>query len=246
MAVLAISIQLAFVYMGLGSALWSVFLPKVTAMTAKESNEKEVSELFVRTGRLQFIVLLFVLLFFTVFGKSFIRLWAGTDYEDSFYLTWMFFASLLFTYAQNLGAVISQARNSVKPYALIRLVTSIIGLILSAVLSRSYGYYGCAIGISLALVLQTVVLNIYYERELHINIYAFLREVGKASWFPILICFITWFPFTKYQSNNLIILILVICVYASLFLLLCWFFSFNEYEKGLIKEMIRKLGTHSR
>lgn len=41
------------------------------------------------------------------------------------------FAALLIPYSQNLGQVIAQAKNQVRLYAVIRLVTSVLGLVLS-------------------------------------------------------------------------------------------------------------------
>lgn len=87
--------------------------------------------MFVKLGRLQYILMLFVLVGFIVFGKSFILLWAGEKYENAYVITCLFFAALLIPYSQNLGQVIAQAKNQVRLYAVIRLVTSVLGLVLS-------------------------------------------------------------------------------------------------------------------
>ena len=86
-AVYAVAIQLQAIYMGFSTAISGVFLPKVTAMVTKENNEKAISDLFIRTGRIQYIIIAFILTGFVVFGKSFIRLWAGSDYEDAYGIT---------------------------------------------------------------------------------------------------------------------------------------------------------------
>ena len=93
-AVYAVAIQLQSMYMMFSTAITGVFLPKITAMVAKGNSEKAVSDLFIRTGRLQYIVMAFILTAFIVFGKSFIQLWAGDGYEDSYYFCIMFFIPL--------------------------------------------------------------------------------------------------------------------------------------------------------
>ena len=69
-AVYAVAIQLQAIYMGFSTAISGVFLPKVTAMVTKENNEKAISDLFIRTGRIQYIIIAFILTGFVVFGKS--------------------------------------------------------------------------------------------------------------------------------------------------------------------------------
>jgi O-antigen/teichoic acid export membrane protein len=76
-SVFAVAIQLEGMYMMFSSAISSVFLPKVTGMVAKNDDPREISALFVRTGRIQNIIMSFILFAFIIFGKSFIILWAG-------------------------------------------------------------------------------------------------------------------------------------------------------------------------
>lgn len=239
-AVYAIAVQLAYVYMGLGSFLWSMMLPKITAMTI-EKNDKGISDLFVRSCRLQYILLLFVLVVFAVFGKAFVTLWAGREYVHAYPITLMFFAALLFPYSQNMGAVVAQARNSVKTYAIIRLITSIIGLVFSAILSNLYTDIGCAIGISLALIIQTLLLNIYYHYCLHIDILRFWREVIKISMLPIIVCIAGWYCFKETQWSNMGALILGILAFAFIFVLLCWELLLNNYERELIMKPVSRI-----
>lgn len=232
-AVYAIAVQLAYVYMGLGSFLWSMMLPRITTMAIEKNNEG-ISDLFVRSGRLQYILLLAILVAFTVFGKAFIALWAGKEYAHAYLITLLFFAALLFPYAQNMGAVVAQAQNSVKRYAVIRLLTSLLGLILSAYLSRKFADIGCAVGIFTALLIQTLLLNIFYSRQLHIDIRRFWIESAKASFCPILVCAIGWYFLGDINWSNLGSLTLGILAFMSVFALICWKLSLNDYERNLI------------
>ena len=110
-AVYAVAIQLQGIYMGFSTAISGVFLPKVTAMVTKENDEKAISDLFIRTGRIQYIIMVFILTGFIVFGKSFICLWAGEDYMDAYWIALCFFIPLIVPYIQNLGITILQARD---------------------------------------------------------------------------------------------------------------------------------------
>ena len=102
-AIYAVAIQLESMYMLFSTAISSVFLPKVTSLVSRGANEREISNLFIRTGRIQYIVMSFILSAFIVFGKQFIYLWAGEGYEDAYYLSLMFFVPLTIPLIQNLG-----------------------------------------------------------------------------------------------------------------------------------------------
>ena len=82
-AVFAIAIQLNHMYMSFSTAVSGVFLPKVTAMAVRDSNGKSISDLFIKTGRIQYCVMILVLTGFFLFGRQFIYLWAGDGYDDA-------------------------------------------------------------------------------------------------------------------------------------------------------------------
>ena len=110
-AVFAIAIQLEHMYMSFSTAISGVFLPKVTAMAVRESDGKAISNLFIKTGRIQYCVMILVLTGFFLFGRQFIRLWAGEGYDDAYIISMLFFVPLTVPLIQNLGITILQARN---------------------------------------------------------------------------------------------------------------------------------------
>ena len=93
-AVFAVAIQLQHMYMSLSTAISGVFLPKVTAMAVKDSDGKAISDLFIKTGRIQYCIMALVLTGFFLFGRPFIRLWAGEGYDDAYTIAMLFFVPL--------------------------------------------------------------------------------------------------------------------------------------------------------
>ena len=126
-AVFAIAVQLCIMYMSFSTSISGVFLPKVTGMVACNDNREEISSLFIRTGRIQYIVMALVLSGFIVFGHDFIRLWAGNGYEDAYTIALLFFIVLTIPMIQNLGTTILQARNQMKFRALVYLGIGVFG-----------------------------------------------------------------------------------------------------------------------
>lgn len=235
-SVFAVAIQLEGMYMGFSTAVVSVFLPKVTALVTKGNNEQEISDLFIRTGRIQSIIMSFILLGFLVFGQQFVILWAGEGYADAYYMALMIFTALYIPVIQNLGVTILQARNEMKFRSLLYIAIALLALVAEFILAKLWGGIGCAIAISAALVLgQGIIMNIYYMRKQHLNILAFWKHILKMNLAPVLVSVL----FLYISRNDFIIdswikLAIGVTVFSIIYIPLCWLFSMNQYERNLI------------
>lgn len=241
-AVFAVAIQLQAIYMSFSGAVTGVFLPRVTSMVAKNSNTKEISDLFIRVGRIQYIVLAFVLSGFIAFGQSFIQLWAGENYCDAYIITLLFIIPLTVPLIQNLGITILQARNQMQFRSLVYIFIALGSLALQIPLAKLHGGIGCALAISGALIFgQIIIMNVYYHRVQKINILAFWREIGKMSIVPILLCFITFSTAQYLELNTITRLAGGIMIFSIIYLPLFWRFGMNRYERDLLWTPISKL-----
>ena len=64
----------------LSTAVSGLLIPRLTEMTVKNASKEEFTEIFIRVGRLQFIIVSFIVSAFVAFGRQFIAMWAGADY----------------------------------------------------------------------------------------------------------------------------------------------------------------------
>ena len=187
-AVFAVAIQLEHMYMSFSTAISGVLLPKVTAMAVHDSDDRAISDLFIKIGRIQYCVMILVLTGFFLFGRQFILLWAGEGYDDAYIIAMLFFVPLTVPLIQNLGITILQARNQMKFRSLLYLVISLVSLGAQIPLSKYYGGIGCACAIAGALVLgQIIVMNVYYQVKQKIDIVGFWIEIINSA-FIIKIC----------------------------------------------------------
>lgn len=235
-SVFAIAIQLENMYMGFSTAIVSVFLPKVTSIVVRGNSSQEISDLFIKTGRIQSIVMSFIFLGFVIFGQQFIILWAGAAYSDAYYMAVMIFAALYVPVIQNLGVTILQARNEMKFRSLLYIGIAFLALIAEFVFAKRWGGIGCAIAISSALLLgQGLIMNIYYMHKQHIDIVAFWQNILKMNLIPLLLSLL-FFLFLKniYTIDTWQKLTIGVIAFSLLYLPLCWFFSMNQYERNLI------------
>ena len=245
-AVFAVAIQLEHMYMHFSTAISSVFLPKVTAMVARNDNRKEISNLFIRTGRIQYIVIALILSGFIVFGRDFINLWAGPEYESAYSITLIFFISLAIPLIQNLGITILQARNQMKFRSLLYIAIAVISLIFQIVLAQKYGGIGCAMAIAGALFLgQGLIMNIYYHKKQGLNICLFWREILKMSVFPVIITIGTLYILHGRLLDSWYLLGAAVFLFLLIYIPLFFCFSMNQSERDLfikpLKVVIHKI-----
>ena len=241
-AVFAVAITLEHMYMSFSTAISGVFLPKVTAMAVRESDGRAISDLFIKTGRIQYCVMILVLTGFFLFGRQFIHLWAGDGYDDAYIISMLFFVPLTVPLIQNLGITILQARNQMKFRSLLYLVISLVSLGAQIPLSKYYGGIGCACAIAGALVLgQIVVMNVYYQVKQKIDIVGFWVEIIKMSIVPAVLTVLTYYVLQQYALDTVVKLVAGIIVYLLVYLPLFFALSMNAYERDLILKPIKKI-----
>lgn len=242
-AVFAIAIQLEGMYMQFSTAISSVFLPKVTAMVATNRSRKEISDLFIRTGRIQYIVLAYILSGFIIFGRQFIELWAGAGYTDAYIISLLFFIPLTVPLIQNLGITILQARNEMKFRSVLYIIIALVSLAMQIVLTRYFGGIGCAMGVSGALVVgQILIMNVYYRRRQELDIKTFWKEISKMSIIPIVLIFSSMLVIRHFFAlDSWGKLILGIAAFSLVYIPLFFRFSMTDDERNLFISMFHKI-----
>lgn len=242
-AVFAIAIQLEGMYMQFSTAISSVFLPKVTAMVATNRSRKEISDLFIRTGRIQYIVLAYILSGFIIFGRQFIELWAGAGYTDAYIISLLFFIPLTVPLIQNLGITILQARNEMKFRSVLYIIIALVSLAMQIVLTRFFGGIGCAMGVSGALVVgQILIMNVYYRRRQDLDIKTFWKEISKMSIIPIVLIFSSMMVIRHiFALDSWGKLILGIAAFSLVYIPLFFRFSMTDDERNLFISMVHKI-----
>lgn len=242
-AVFAIAIQLEGMYMQFSTAISSVFLPKVTAMVATNRSRKEISDLFIRTGRIQYIVLAYILSGFIIFGRQFIELWAGAGYSDAYMISLLFFIPLTVPLIQNLGITILQARNEMKFRSVLYIIIALVSLAMQIVLTRYFGGIGCAMGVSGALVVgQILIMNVYYRRRQDLDIKTFWKEISKMSIIPIVLIISSMLVIRHFFAlDSWGKLILGIAAFSLVYIPLFFRFSMTDDERNLFISMFHKI-----
>jgi O-antigen/teichoic acid export membrane protein len=138
-AVYSIASLIYMNYMALSTAISGVYLPHITEMVAQRKPMEELSALFIQIGRWQYYLLALVATGFIIFGRQFIQLWAGSGFEDSYWITILIILPFTIDLIQNIGLAILQAMNRYDFRAKIYFLTGVLNLVLAIPLGTKYG-----------------------------------------------------------------------------------------------------------
>lgn len=246
-AVYSVGFSLYHYYMNFSTSISSIFTPRIHRIINENSKDLDkqrrvITELFVKVGRLQFIILTLISTGLLFFGKQFItQYYAGADYIDSYYITLLLVFSASIALTQNLGIEIQRALNKHKVRTVVYFVMALCNLGMSIVLIRKYGAIGSAIGTAVSLVIANgCFINIYYNKKCNIDIIAFWKNILLLCRGLLVPCAIGIIILKYVTYTSIWSFLLAILGYTLVYLASMWFFGINEYEKELIKKPLRK------
>lgn len=252
-AVYAVASTLQNYYQIFSTSVSSVFTPKIhkiindTKDNIKEQ-KKVLTELFIKVGRIQFLILSLIATGLIFWGKKFIiQYWAGSGYEQSYYVMLLLILPSTIALIENLGIEIQRAENKHQFRSIVYLFMAFVNLILSIFLCQLYGAVGAAIGTTISLVLANgLIMNIYYHRKCNINIIIFWKNIlslTKGLIIPIILAIVMT---VVVKSDSLLIFLLEIIIYIIVYAISMWFFGMNRYEKDLVLEPLNKICKNRR
>lgn len=229
-------------YMSFSTAISGVFLPKITKMVTANVSDKELSDLFIKTGRIQYIIMAFIISGFLLVGKEFIYTWAGTGYEQSFYIALIVMIPLTIPLIQNIGITILQAKNLHKFRSVVYIIIAIINVAASIPMAKLMGGIGAALCTSISMLIgNVIIINIYYYKKINIDIPRFWCNILKMS-IPVLISLVLGGIIIKFITISGYLGILIkASIFSVIFIALMWRIGMNEYEKVLFSNPIKRM-----
>ncbi len=220
-------------------ALNGLFLPKVTRLSQQSKDRKIISELMIRVGRIQYYITLFLFSGFVFFGKKFVCCWVGEEFSNSYYVILFLIAPNIITTTQSIASDVVYAENKVRFTASAIFVTSLIGLVGSLVVAPYWGALGCAACTSIVMFCYLFYVNLFYQKNLNLDIVTFFRQCHLLITLKMLFTLIVgFFLFLYIPVSGWGSFFLVVGVYSISFVLNAYFISFNKEEKSIVINII--------
>lgn len=239
-AIYGLGAQINTMYLQLSSSISSVFVPKVNRIVANDNDNHELSLLFTRIGRIQFMVLSLILTGFIFLGKPFMIMWGGVEYEESYFVALFLIIPVTVPLIQNLGIEIQRAKNKHQARGIVYFFIAIGNIFLSIPLIRLMGATGAAVGTAISLFLGNILfMNWYYYKHIGLEIPMFWKSIVSIIPALIIPTFAGILIMKFVNIQNLIQLVLCAIGYSIVFCGSMWFLGMNESEKKLITDMYK-------
>lgn len=241
-AIYSLGAQINTMYLLLSTSVSSVFIPQVNKIVAESDDNQQLSILFTKTGRVQFIILGLFLTAFVFLGQSFMRFWAGKGYEDSYYVTLWLIVPVTIPLIQNLGIEIQRAKNKHRARSVVYFCIAILNIFLSIFLIKLYGPIGAAMGTAISLIMGNILfMNWYYYKHIGLDIPYFCKSITSflpAFVLPVIMGLIIM---NTVVIDSILQFIFWGLIYSLIFCISMWFFGMNQSEKDVILEFKKKI-----
>ncbi len=243
-AIYGVASSITMMYITFSSAISNVFIPRVNNLVTEDLNDvnSEITKLFIKVGRIQFIILFLVLSGFIFFGEYFIQIWAGENYNLAYYIILLLIIPVTIPLMQNLGIEIQKAKNMHKFRSYVYLGMAVLNVIISIVLCYYIGILGCALGTSISLIVANVlIMNVYYHKKIHINIKAFWKSIVSISPSLIIPIFIGIIVLNFVEFSSIYGFIISVFIYTIIYGISIWLFGLNNYEKTTVSNLVKSV-----
>lgn len=242
-AIYGVAGQLNSMYLNFSTAISNVFVPKVNKIVAETDDNNLLTELFIKIGRIQSILLFLIITGYIFFGKVFIDFWAGNGYETSYQIGLFLMIPVTVPLIQNLGVEIQRAKNKHKVRSIVYLFICIANIFVSIPCIKTWGASGAAFGTAISLTAGNIIfMNIYYHKAIGIDIIKFWKSISKfiPALIPTIICGLIIDKFIP-LNRSWFTLGIGIIIYCVVYMLSMWFLGMNIEEKQLLSEPIKKV-----
>lgn len=232
-AILGLAITIEGYCFTFANAINGIFLPRVSRILLKDGGD--ILPLMIKVGRIQLMIIAFIVISFICFGSAFISIWVSDGFKDSYTCAVLLVIPSLFHLPQMIGNEAIYAKNEVKRLAIVYIVMALCNILGAYILSPFWGAIGISISICVAYFVRTIGMDFILCKYLNIDIFSFFHHTF-VKMLPVLIMttligllFSEYLYCTSWGRLSLWLVILGIIYISSLYI---W--VMNDFEKELI------------
>lgn len=243
LTIYGIGIVLGTYYGSFSTAISSVFLPRATKMTVGNASGEELTSMMIKIGRISFIVLMYILLAFVLFGEQFVYLWVGKELgvngsREIWIIALLIMCAYTLPLVQGFGNSILEAKNKLSFKAILYVSFLFLGVVLGAFLAKSYGALGMIAGTVTGWLIVQNVMNFYYHKVIGLNIFRFFKELSHKTIVTVLIIMVLGYFVTYIPGAGWFNFIAKAFCYSILYALVMYNFGLIHFEKELFKSTL--------
>ncbi|MBE6693049.1 MAG: hypothetical protein E7586_07030 [Ruminococcaceae bacterium] len=211
------------------------FTPRVTKMVFNGADDKSLTDMVIRVGRLQAYVVSLITFGFISFGRPFIQWYVGSGYEEAYWVAVIIMIPNCIPLVQSVAHSILQAKNMHRFRSITYLFIAIANIIGTILLVGKFGIIGAAIPTGISYIIgQGLIMNWYYWKKVKLDIPRFWKSIFPCFLIPAVMSVITLILYKFIDFYNFAHMIAGIMIFALVYAVVMWCLVLNKEEKGLI------------
>lgn len=234
-AVYGIAVQIRTMFIQLSLALSNVFVPKINEIVNFKNSKDELLNLMIKVGRFQLLILTTIYFGFVVLGSYFLGIWAGSGFQDAYWMILIMIFPVLIPLSQNLGIEIQRAKNMHQFRSWILGIFAIFNLIITVYAVKQVGIMGSVFGYVFSVGIGNgIIINIYNHNKVGLDMIIYWKKVINTM-IPGIIGMLTISLFKIYLPIKGIGIFLGYGVaYLLIVGIVAWTYTLNYNEKSMI------------
>lgn len=241
-AIYTIGSQLNGYFTSFSNVLNSMFLPKFTKLTTlKNRDNKELMDILIKISRIQYFLATFLLVGFLLVGKQFIKVWAGPNYNNSYYIALLIMFPQLISIIQSLFATLLEAMNKHRVKSFIYLGVALFNLILTLILVKPYGAIGCAMATAIGMLINAILNNIYYSYALKLDMKNYWKSILKLLPSTIIAAIIGEIVAYYINPTSYVKIGIFGLIFTIVYGVLLWVLVLNLQEKDMVRGVLERI-----
>jgi O-antigen/teichoic acid export membrane protein len=230
------------IVMSLSTSITGVLVPKITGMVTANTPKEEWSNLMIRVGRLQFLIIGLVVSGFAVFGRAFVALWAGPDYAGSFWVAVLTLFPLCIPLIQNTALNVVTAQNKHQFRSVMYFCIAVCNAVSTYLVVPYLGVIGAALCTCASYLLgQGLILNIYYYKVTGLDIPLFWKNILKMAIVPGTMLVMGLALTNCCPMDNWVVFFAGVVIYTLVYVAAMYLLAMNDYEKDIVRKPMRKI-----
>lgn len=237
-AIFGVGVMLGVYFTTFGNIINSLLLPKAVQAVYNNVSNEVLTNQMIKVGRISYILLIYVFGAFLLTGQDFIKLWIGELYLPAYWIALSIMAVYIIPIAQGYSHAILDAKKMLRFKSLNFLLFSLIGAVLGYFLSKKYGIYGMISGLVSAVFFLQIVMNIYYQLKLKLNMPKFfMNALFKFTFVFVIIIFVSYFINQQFTSNTWFVFLIKNGLFSIIFFF-AMYFVIDDEERKLISRRL--------
>lgn len=224
-----------------------LFAPKVNQMVFSGCDDKQLSELVTKVGRMQAYIVALVCSGFIAFGMPFINCYVGPDYWEAYWIAVIILIPNCVPLVQSAANSVMQAKNMHRFRSIVYLFIAVLNILGTLILVQKYGIIGAAIPTGFSYILgHGLIMNWYYWKKINLDIPKFWASIFPIFGVSGIMCIITLFLTRKILIDNWGKLAVSILLYTVAYVVVIWNLVVSQQEKEIVTTSLRQFDKFRR